>query len=233
MVSNCLLPQTYLLNVSKAKFKVIGHEFQVIGTGSFEVLEEIPSALVETMDRQVILPLESYKEIAPICSKVDLYFDRPLSEKETALIQNEFARRFPDENIKIPVSSEVEHSKEVAFTLLLVALAVGLSMANVIAFFQFWVDDNRKRYHIFRLCGATGINIYTLVTVELLLISSMSFFLGTIAYYLVMPGLKAFGFSYTRLNLQHIFILFGISVLLTWIAIHPTARKVSSKEIST
>ena len=96
LLANCLLNPDQLMNVKGARFKIMGKEYNVIGTGWFGCADRIKGAPLESLERNAIIPYDNFKEIAGGCSLVDLYFERPLDEQETDFLKAEFSKRFPN-----------------------------------------------------------------------------------------------------------------------------------------
>ena len=225
LVSNVLLKPDDFLNLEKARFKIMGQDFQVIGAGLFAPSYEVKNAPDPL--RQVIIPYSNFREIASDCSMVVLDFEHILSSEEASFLASEFNRCFPNEELAVPIPGEEKYARDIYVTLLIITLGVGLSLVNIIAMFRYWIERNWKKYYTYRLCGASGIWIYGLIACELMIVSMASFFAALLIYSLLMPVIMTDDYMYYQLNLFKTLILLGISMLATFVIVHPTAKKIA------
>ncbi|NLN86268.1 MAG: hypothetical protein GX133_01470 [Syntrophomonadaceae bacterium] len=231
LVSNVFLNPNDLINITNASFRIMGQEYKVIGAGEFGVNDKVKNAPEATNfgypTRQVIIPYSEFQEIAPDCSMVNIRFEHPLSSEEERYLKSEFNCRFSNEVLTIPVSGVKKHSTDIYITLFIIALGMGLSLVNIIALFRYWIERNWKKYYTYKLCGASGIWIYGLITCELIIVSIASFFVALLIYDLILRRIMTDNFVYYQLDFTKILLLMGISVLVSFVLVHPTAKRVA------
>jgi ABC-type antimicrobial peptide transport system permease subunit len=228
LVSNDLLNYDDFLNLENAKFTIMGQEYQVIGAGRFgEERNADDENGDDYLSRQVVIPYDKFKEIAPNCSEVRLHFKQALTSEEMDFLTSNFNKSFPNEKLIVPLPGTKQYAGDIYLTFLIIALGTGLSLVNIVAAFRFWVERNWKKYYTYKLCGASGLQIYSLIAFELLMISMVAFLVALLVYNLLIPQLMGKNYVYYQLNWEKTLQLLGISVLLTLATIHPTARRFS------
>lgn len=227
LLANCLIDPEKLMNISDATFFILGQPYDVIGTGAFPVLSPVQGSPEIVNERNVILPWEEYKKIAESCATVDLYFESVLTDSQMEQIIDSFYSRFPEESISLPTPSETRNLYEIYLLLALIVLGAGLSLVNVFSFYKYWTDYNTKKHYIYMVCGCKNLWLYFHIVIQASVIASLSFGLGLLFYYLIMPLLAPLGYLYYKIDLINVFVLYLCCLALTYVFAHSIACKVS------
>ena len=91
------------------------------------------------------------------------------------------------------------------YTILYTVLMM-IALVNILALFRYWVDQNWRKYMIYRLNGATNRTIYNLIMLECFIISSVAFIISLIIYFSTILLLRALEINYI-LKMNEIIIL--------------------------
>lgn len=79
---------------------------------------------------------------------------------------------------------------------------------------------------IYRICGASSLNIYLIVIIEAILIGLLAITTGSIIYYLTTPLLNLIYISYV-LDIKEMFLIQGIILLVILLNTSFKAAKIS------
>ena len=133
-----------------------------------------------------------------------------------ALIQQEFY----DNNMILP--TKIKNSLEnINYYTILYTVLMMIALVNILALFRYWVDQNWRKYMIYRLNGATNRTIYNLIMLECFIISSVAFIISLIIYFSTILLLK----------MNEIIILYLIIILIVSFNVHVIAKKISKTEV--
>ena len=115
------------------------------------------------------------------------------------------------------------------YTILYTVLMM-IALVNILALFRYWVDQNWRKYMIYRLNGATNRTIYNLIMLECFIISSVAFIISLIIYFGTILLLRALEINYI-LKMNEIIILYLIIILIVSFNVHVIAKKISKTEV--
>lgn len=142
-----------------------------------------------------------------------------------ALIQQEFY----DNNMILP--TKIKNSLEnINYYTILYTVLMMIALVNILALFRYWVDQNWRKYMIYRLCGANNLKIYCLIEIEAILIGVLSIIISIIAYYCSLPLLHILSINYI-LSLKEILIITAIILMLIYSNVHVITKNISKTEI--
>ena len=142
-----------------------------------------------------------------------------------ALIQQEFY----DNNMILP--TKIKNSLEnINYYTILYTVVMMIALVNILALFRYWVDQNWRKYMIYRLNGATNRTIYNLIMLECFIISSVAFIISLIIYFSTILLLRALEINYI-LKMNEIIILYLIIILIVSFNVHVIAKKISKTEV--
>ena len=142
-----------------------------------------------------------------------------------ALIQQEFY----DNNMILP--TKIKNSLEnINYYTILYTVLMMIALVNILALFRYWVDQNWRKYMIYRLNGATNRTIYNLIMLECFIISSVAFIISLIIYFSTILLLRALEINYI-LKMNEIIILYLIIILIVSFNVHVIAKKISKTEV--
>ncbi len=109
------------------------------------------------------------------------------------------------------------------YTILYTVLMM-IALVNILALFRYWVDQNWRKYMIYRLNGATNRTIYNLIMLECFIISSVAFIISLIIYFSTILLLRALEINYI-LKMNEIIILYLIIILIVSFNVHVIAKR--------
>ena len=185
--------------------------------------------------------IENYKNIQaitsvmiPISTFIDNYniyaMDLKISDNLTITDRNMIAQflkeNFKSSEIQEPIRTEDVNMEDVSQNIILFTLLIILALINIIALFTYWIDKNWRTYMIYRICGASSLNIYLIVTIEAILIGLLAVITGSIIYYLTTPLLSLIYISYV-LDIKEMLLIQGIILLIILLNTSLKAVKIS------
>ena len=115
------------------------------------------------------------------------------------------------------------------YTILYTVLMM-IALVNILALFRYWVDQNWRKYMIYRLNGATNRTIYNLIMLECFIISSVAFIISLLIYFSTILLLRALEINYI-LKMNEIIILYLIIILIVSFNVHVIAKKKKKTEV--
>lgn len=159
----------------------------------------------------VIIPISTFIEKYNTYT-IDVKISGDLMVKDRNMIYEFLKENFAGSEIQQPIRTEDININDVSQNIILFTLLIILALINIIALFTYWVDKNWRKYMIYRICGASSRNIYSIVIIEALLIGLFAVTMGSIIYYLTTPLLKKIYISYV-LNIKEM-LLIQVIILL-------------------
>ena len=129
----------------------------------------------------VIIPISTFIEKYNTYT-IDVKISGDLMVKDRNMIYEFLKENFAGSEIQQPIRTEDININDVSQNIILFTLLIILALINIIALFTYWVDKNWRKYMIYRICGASSRNIYSIVIIEALLIGLFAVTMGSIIY---------------------------------------------------
>ena len=134
-----------------------------------------------------------------------------------------------DYEIQFPIREDTANLRDINFQIIVYSLFLLISMVNIIALFKYWIEKNWRKYMIYRICGATKIQIYKIVIGESSIITIFTSIISIILYYMTSSLYKYIGINYI-LKLDDIMVIVTLTILIVFINTHLLANKISKIE---
>ena len=173
----------------------------------------------------VMIPISTFIDNYNIYA-IDLKISDNLTISDRNMIAQFLKENFKDSEIQEPIRIEDVSIEDVSQNILLFTLLIILALINIIALFTYWIDKNWRTYMIYRICGASSLNIYLIVIIEAILIGLLAITTGSIIYYLTTPLLNLIYISYV-LDIKEMFLIQGIILLVILLNTSFKAAKIS------
>ena len=109
--------------------------------------------------------------------------------------------------------------------LLIIVGVLLLTVLNTLNMFRHLVLKARYRLMVMKVCGAENRTVFETIYLLPLLMSIVSSTVGIILYRLLLEPIIVREFQYPRLSFVELLIVFGIVLLLSFLTLLPTVRR--------
>lgn len=167
----------------------------------------------------VAIPYTTFiKDEYNICA-IEVIFEQPLSQEQKNSFNNLVNENFGIYSFVQPIKTDSNNISNIKDELIKYSIIILLALINIMALFNYWIDKNWRNYIIYKLCGAKNISIYFIITLEALIITIFTSFIGILLYYSTIPLLQKIYISYV-LSLKELICIQSIIVFLVFFLIN-------------
>ena len=162
-------------------------------------------------------------------SGLEIILPNGVSKEDRVKFEKELTNRLEDYEIQFPIREDTANLRDINFQIIVYSLFLLISMVNIIALFKYGIEKNWRKYMIYRICGATKIQIYKIVIGESSIITIFTSIISIILYYMTSSLYKYIGINYI-LKLDDIMVIVTLTILIVFINTHLLANKISKIE---
>ncbi len=175
---------------------------------------------------EIYIPYSVYIKNNCNIATARIVFEKALNNQQSELLKLGTKSIMTSINIIDPPNQISEQYIYLLFVLSLICLLLFFCMINVASLFKFWIEENKYRLMIYKICGGNNKQIYFIVMMEALLLGLLSFAISIILFSLTIPYLKHFKVWHKIGFIQIVFILM-MYLFSIYISIIKTGKKVA------
>lgn len=190
------------LSINNEKYKIIGNTNN------------------DTSGFRIIIPFTSLASDTPIRTSADIVFYKNVTYKQVEDIKNAVAEIMPDKaevgDVSFIKTIEKDYYKTIIGIALLMSLLSGINLAML---YTFYIENDKKRLSILRLCGCTKNRSIMLSLFEIVLLTTPFFILMQVLFQtIIIPKLaKQFPYMEEVFSIKIHIILFAFYLLISTI----------------
>lgn len=183
--------------------------------------------IIDHFTPEIWIPYPLFLELAQevIVYNINICFVQKLSEIQAQNFIQLVEQNLPGTRVKF-MSVNTEKILMTLTSLAIIAALFILAIINVITLFRYWIEVNRQRFMLYKICGCPNKLISFLILAEAVLLGVIGFGLGSLLYWACKPLLQLWAVWHS-MSLGQIIIIFVLYIIAIFISVVGTANAIT------
>ena len=222
------IKQSQNVAISSSKFHNEDRKYDYEGTTQkINECEYDIIGIVTGFSKEIFIPYTNFLNNNYDIDNFTVVFDEIPKKNQSEVVKDEILKYIPSARITVPSPMSTASLAYLFAAFLLVSLLLFFCMMNIVNLLRYWMEKNKYRIMIYKVCGARKHDIYSLIILEDFALGIFGFTIGGVLYYSTTFFFRRIEMwnSLSFTNILIIIIAYFVSIFVT---IHKAASGISN-----